>query len=140
MSANVLPDKLSDLAELALNDLENCEAAPGLYVINMNAWHDPCELSRTCDVCMAGAVIANTLGANPQDLLEPNEFNRDTANKLNAIDDLRIGDVSCALFYLNREDASNGKLDREIPDYSRGPEIFKSAIRGLIADLREAGL
>lgn len=57
-----LPDKLSDLLELAVNDAMSLENSNN-YVLNMLDWHSPyVETTGTkCNVCMAGAVMACTL-------------------------------------------------------------------------------
>lgn len=57
-----LPDKLSDLLELALGDLEKVEAMPEVYEVDMSDWHLPQRdefggRCGRCTVCLAGAVI-----------------------------------------------------------------------------------
>jgi hypothetical protein len=55
-----LPDKPSDLLQLALDDLELCEKDRN-YTIDMSEWHTPSQdESEKCAVCIAGAVIAKT--------------------------------------------------------------------------------
>jgi len=63
-----LPSKLGDLIRLALSDLEACESTPG-YLIEMDTWHKYSQNEDTCYVCLAGAVMANTLGV-PRDVTE----------------------------------------------------------------------
>ena len=55
-----LPDKLSDLFTVALDDLERCIADPR-YEINMRDWISLNTSTKKCEVCMAGAVMAKTL-------------------------------------------------------------------------------
>lgn len=73
-----LPDRPSELIRLALRDLRSAIASG--YLVNMNDWHTPLlrreggefvvsrdERGRArCEVCLAGAVMACSLGA-PRD-------------------------------------------------------------------------
>ena len=55
------PEKLSDLIDLAVGDARNLD--PETYMPNCWAWHEPQPaLGRRCLICVAGAVIAGTLG------------------------------------------------------------------------------
>lgn len=56
----VLPDKPSELIQLALNDVEKVEAQPE-YVINMNVWISLRSIpTLVCAVCFGGAVMTQT--------------------------------------------------------------------------------
>jgi hypothetical protein len=59
---NQLPDKPSELIRLAVKDMQLCEADPR-YKLDMRSWHRPVE--GACHVCMAGAVMAQTLTLSP---------------------------------------------------------------------------
>lgn len=87
MSTKQLPDKLSELIYIALEDLEKIEADPR-YIIDMGTWHMP---NGKCAVCAAGAVMAKRLGADPTAHISPSRFDDDTEAKLDAIDLLRCG-------------------------------------------------
>lgn len=62
MSMIALPNTLSGLLELAVQDAQKCEALPELYRLDMGQWHTP--EAGVCVICMAGAVIAQTLGVS----------------------------------------------------------------------------
>jgi len=58
---SVLPDKIGDLIRLAVKDLTLCEANPN-YSIDMSEWHGYCSDDDVCYVCLAGCVLAQTVG------------------------------------------------------------------------------
>lgn len=62
MKNTQLPDKPSELIRLALKDLRKTERQFWKYKIDMDIWHSgkTSTLSR-CSVCLAGAVMAQTL-------------------------------------------------------------------------------
>ena len=62
-----LPNKLSDLLELAVRDAQACAAMPELYTLDMSNWHfgRARQGAVHCNVCMAGAVMAQTLKLEP---------------------------------------------------------------------------
>ena len=137
-----LPDKLSDLAELALNDLEKCEAMPEVYEIRMSAWHKPGV--GKCLVCAAGAVMAQTLRVPHFLEKSPGFFDRDTRLKLLAINSLRLGDLHHALRALDGGWRSVLALAdggcMHITHYSEDPIAFKRDMRAMIDYLRSRGL
>jgi len=65
---STLPSKLGDLIRLAIKDLEACESTPG-YLIEMAEWHTYVPDEDICYVCLAGAVMANTLKV-PRDVTD----------------------------------------------------------------------
>ncbi len=93
-----LPTKLSELLLLAVADAKKCEAMPETYVLEMLDWHLPEQiddrLTGKCAVCMAGAVIAQTLGADPSKELMPCDYEYNSA--LCAIDEMRCASFSNA--------------------------------------------
>ena len=109
-----LPDKLSDLIDLALSDLEKARNDPR-YEINMSAWHRPLKepnalypfTAGKCLVCLAGSVMAFSLGADSQQDKFPKDYDEDTCRKLNALDAIRLGEVNYALDILNRPTHTN---------------------------------
>lgn len=164
MSAQ-LPDKPSDLIDLALGDLEKCEAAPDRFKVNMGEWCRQKSGDRRCEVCLAGSVLTQTLGFTfdrAEDLeafdasdggvvATPEDFDERTEAKLLALDSLRCGNVSEAVDALNElglglrvpESCKNerGRWERFMPLYDDKDEYgFKAAMRELAADLRTEGL
>ena len=101
-----LPEKLSDLLRLAVRDAQACEADPR-YVLYMGEWHR--RAGAHCYVCMAGAIMAQTLGADAGANAMPIDFGTSTRMRLRNVDFLRKGDS--ALLYGKAEAA--GGLIRE---------------------------
>jgi hypothetical protein len=102
---NRLPDKLSDLIELAVADCRKVEADPR-YELNMNAWHSGLDDRHSrCAVCMAGAVMAQTLGVPYEHTSIPEFCGIGTSmvveDRLYALDAVRLGNVATALAYLD---------------------------------------
>lgn len=95
-----LPDKLSELLTLAINDCK-VVAKDKRYHLNMHIWHQPLPGDKahedTCEVCMAGAVMANTLSVPITRTQEPCDHDIKTQNKLLAINDMRTGCFGSAL-------------------------------------------
>lgn len=98
-----LPDKLYKLIELAYTDALKALANP-TYVLNMNVWHETKEGSGTCQVCLAGAVIAGTLGASPNLGGSPALYGDATMGKLYAINEVRKLNFVRALDEFYRDD------------------------------------
>jgi hypothetical protein len=85
-----LPEKLSDLLRLAVRDCMTVEKMPDRR-LDMETFHWPSET--VCVVCMAGAVMDRTLGADPDAELGPDDFDRETGKRLHAIDAMRQGEL-----------------------------------------------
>lgn len=81
--------KLSELLRLAVKDAQKAENDPR-YRLKMDVWHSP---NGTCAVCLAGSVMAFTLGANPKKYLEWSDFEGPIARALCAIDSMRSGNI-----------------------------------------------
>lgn len=103
-SAESLPRLPSALLRLAVADSMACEQDPS-YVLEMTTWMGRDSETGRCQVCMAGAVLARTLGivlsddlgsadGTPIHRLCPDMTKR---SRLWAIDQLRIGMVQSAL-------------------------------------------
>jgi hypothetical protein len=84
-----LPDTLSGLLRLAVADAQKCANDPR-YVLQMGSWHEP-GLKR-CSVCMAGAVMAQSLNTQLHAVAFPEDYD-DSEYALMAIDEMRCGDV-----------------------------------------------
>jgi hypothetical protein len=151
-----LPDKPSDLLELALRDLEFVEQ-DDKYRVRMWMWHlperafmQPASPPLYCNVCLAGSVLAKTLNV-PFDvpvLVSEFDASGDEAfdklvHKLRAVDYLREGDVGGALWILEypREDVDNGRhLNRDVAEYDEdNPHWFYDSMRELVKVLRTNG-
>lgn len=100
-----LPNTLHELMRLALQDLRKCLVDPA-YVVGMTEWHrvidcgDDFDDDRACVVCMAGAVMSQSLGASPLDHLEPGCYRTggdSYADKLLAINQVRMGAIRAAM-------------------------------------------
>jgi hypothetical protein len=84
-----LPDKLSDLLELAVADCLEVEAE-GKHEFDMTVYYE--RLNGHCAVCMAGAVMLRRLPHNETaDMLSTRQWGAETQRKLYAIDDMRTG-------------------------------------------------
>ena len=97
MAVKELPDLPSELLALAMEDLERVEAHSHTYQIFMGDWHQPAVdggIRKKCSVCLGGAIMACTLGADPGKRYLPRDFCADTERKLNAIDNFRNGYVT----------------------------------------------
>lgn len=133
-----LPDRPSDLLELALRDLKACEKDSVLYEVDMGWWHDTSIFTDKCVICMAGAVMAKSLGAAPTNSMKPHWYDRDTHTKLEAIDDLRTGYVDRALSLMDISGAIT--QNRTVTPYRASPERFKDDMAVIVRSLREEGL
>ncbi len=138
-----LPNKLSSLIDVALNDLVLAEKSKD-YNVDMDVFHIP-RGDNTCSVCLAGQVMAFSLKAKKGAHVDPDEMGENT-NHLYAIDNLRLGFVGDAADQLNLE-TNDGPFvtdyfyfDREIPDYELDRAGFKSAMKKLSKDLKAYGL
>lgn len=118
----VLPDKKSELLRLAVRNLEEVESMPDVYKVNMDAWHYPrLDFDDKCHVCVAGSVIARTLGAKPDQVRLPYHFDPDDAIDLRELnwDRLKIEDQGIV--------------------YSENPDRFKAALLELAAHAESHG-
>ncbi len=135
-----LPDKASDLLELAMANLEECEA-DDRYIIEMDVWHAPGGNGGCCGVCLAGAVMAMTLHARDDHNLMPHNFGNDaTEKKLRALEKLRIGEIADALDLLEEVHCYNHSDYFAVTKYIDGSENFKACMYALIAQLRKEDL
>lgn len=87
-----LPETLWEMIRVALADEAKAYRSKN-YSIDMDDWHVPHE--DYCEVCLAGAVMAFSLGAGIHDHLGPADFKEHY--KLEALDEIRSGDIPAAL-------------------------------------------
>ena len=142
--------KLWQLLELALSDFEKVKKDPK-YIIDMDRWHSPDDKSGKCAVCLAGAVMAKSLGVKRSEYKTP--FNEDIPdlerddleNKLTAIDSFRVsyyGDMFIRFYGEPKYEANYTKYKKIIK--ALGSECnynhTSKAIRSKIKILKEANV
>lgn len=137
-----LPDVPSALIRLALDDLEAVER-DDKYAVNLNLWHYPNVETGICMVCLAGAVMAKTIGLWPSHDVGPRAFvnRKDIEAKLRALDWFRMGSIEGGLTSMGL-DVPEDCLKPEciIPEYKANPALFKAAMRAMATDLENVGL
>ena len=83
-----LPDTMSGLLAAAIADGRQLDRT--LYHPRCGEWHTAWE-HRPCQVCLAGSVIAGSLGASHHQTLYPNSYQGPIRNKLESLDFMRRG-------------------------------------------------
>ena len=146
MSTNAqhLPSTPSELIRLALADLRACER-DDRYRVSMMCWHVPLE--RVCQVCLAGAVLAQTLGVEPHEGIgdaDLEQYSGRVKGRLRALDRFRLGEISAGLEMLGYD---VDKLSEEWQQYARksgynpaDPEPFHRQMNSLADYLASCGL
>jgi hypothetical protein len=93
------PNCLSAAVDLAIGDLRKTMALPDVYAIHMGHWHTPPEekwpnaTPARCNVCFAGAVMAQTLKLPAQDYVSgPSDFDKPWGSIFGALNAVRCGD------------------------------------------------
>lgn len=124
---STLPSLPSALIRLALSDLSKCESDPR-YTIDMLTWHE--HIDGTCFVCLAGAVMAQTLS------IPHYRFATPIHKELYALNEFRRGRIKAGLMFLHIV-RSDMPLSISIPKYADDPAAFHTAMHKL-ADLFEA--
>lgn len=144
---NTLPDKPSELIRVAIRDLEAVEKLPEVYEIDMKSWHEPGRgySPTTCAVCLAGAVMAQTLGANPREFRYPTDYAREIRiqAKLRALNMFREGEISNGLYEFGYDYPMTNIFNCRLCalDYdSRQPEVFKQQMLSRAEMLEREGL
>ena len=144
-----LPEKMSDVLELALHDIERVETSPQ-YEIDMTNWHIYDRITGVCSVCMAGAVMAQTLGVpfNETTSLTMVEVSDDDKTKLCILDDVRSSHFIPLLDFIKGEDDEDDKYRPLFKDimrfgnivrYHESPTQFKKDVQRLAETLRKHG-
>ena len=149
-----LPDTLHGLLRVGLDDLRLCEADPG-YTVDMNHWHLPSKLMKpgTCLVCVAGAVMAKTLGVPPdwyaddtgrrhvKDKRRGEAWPEEVRYRSAALDCLREGDVVKAAQDLGLDyPLGLARLNRAVCPYEDDREVWWEDVEQLYIDLKREGL
>lgn len=145
----LLPDKLSDLIRLALCDLKEVERDPR-YAVDMAVWHLSHPITGRCAVCLAGSVMAKTLGVPPARGVSPAWFFERVRARLEALDAVRTDDLQYALMEIgavdqNRACALQHEWERAafgVPSsgYKMNPETFKARLAAMAHFLERRGL
>jgi hypothetical protein len=68
----------------------------------MNVWHRPKYNDMICEVCLAGAVMAGSLDANPSFSTSPLDYEPSIHHKLQALNEFRLGKFLEGIGYLER--------------------------------------
>lgn len=142
---NNLPDLPSALIRLALSDLRDVEKLSDVYVVDMDLWHEPGGAGDSrCAVCLAGAVVARTLGFSPEDRRILYRISDQTRRKMRALNAFRQGLVSDAMQtmlensreYLDNEELFDG-MRTDVPEYSEETREAFHAVLSRMADALE---
>lgn len=89
-----LPNKLSQLLRIAVKDAQKCSKSRK-YMLDMSQWHAGRVNSYdTCQVCMAGAVMAQTLKSDCNISYIPEDFGDSANKKLGCINSMRSGCIN----------------------------------------------
>ena len=152
-----LPDKPSDLIELALRDFDSCRTDRG-YVIDMDFLHYYDESESKCHVNFAGSLMAKTLKANPRGKFGYKDFTGDQGKKIDFLQKINQCEIIPALknlvpkqkmkkeeLYLGRIDEKYKLMkwpmfDQESFGFTHYYDLFVRKIRVLINDLIWIGL
>jgi len=137
-----LPEKLSDLIDLALSDMKVMEKSKK-HVIQMQTWHEPVH-ENLCSVCFAGGVIANTMGGNHRENLGPSTYNSYEKNRFQAIDSIRCYSVVGAFSWIGFEFITEKFENRILKNmdevsYTGNKRQFKINMRTMARRLRKEG-
>lgn len=133
-----LPNKLSDLIEVALEDLEKVEKDKR-YTVDMQFWHTPTDNFTGCSVCLAGAVIAKSLNVPIQELSSLDKFKISIRRKLVALDQVRDSKVGNAIRILKRDSVTVPLEYYSVPSYDEDRPGFKKALQAIAKELRKLG-
>lgn len=138
-----LPNLPSDLIIVAMGDLVAAEMS-NKYIIKMGVWHDADDedISNACAVCLAGSVMAMSLGAKLKETVSPYNFYKipGAKDKLLALNEFRIGSVEFSFDLMGIDGAPDKVLrDREIALYENDPVEFKSDMLKMAAFLARNG-
>lgn len=108
----------------AIHDLTLQENTPGIK-IDMDEWHHPNEITGCCEVCFAGSTMARRLCTDTRTWLGPYDFNDATAQKLEALNHFRLGNVSSALLELGLGLPPGIDDPFSVTRYAHDPSQFK---------------
>ena len=138
----LLPKKPSVLLKLALKDLETCRNSPK-YTIDMDYWFY--TNGNECTVCLAGAVMAQTLGFDPMESPSCGPYTHPkisdtTRKKLLALNNFRMGNILTGLNRLGCKLPKDFPAVIKIVPYERSPDEFLICINKLIENFEKVDL
>ena len=84
-----LPDTMAGLLETAIKDARSLDR--NLYLPAWDQWHDS-SIRKSCEVCLAGSIIAVSFQMSPETDIHPVLFSDLTFYKLEAVESMRSGD------------------------------------------------
>ena len=84
-----LPDTMNGLLVTALNDARSLDRYR--YMPNWEQWHNS-TIRSSCEVCLAGSIIARSFRMPPENDIHPVLFSDLTFQKLEAVESMRSGD------------------------------------------------
>lgn len=137
---NRLPRKLSELLELALEDLEKTENTPG-FRIDMNRWLD--NIHGNCVACLAGSVMVQQFckppkedecAISPIDLYVEQIISYDDFVRLKALDCLRTGQIRRAYETLCHYDLDF--QDVFVTDYDDDSVLWHECMQRVLNELK----
>lgn len=138
-----LPDTMSGMLAVAVKDARKLPRA--LYEPQSMRWHSFTP-HNTCQVCLAGAVIAGTLKTPRDRTVYPQQLAGDATRKLESLDYIRRGEWLMAFkcFYLRWPKIPAGRLLHHLPTPSdthfNGWDEFSrhlDSLEAAIPELRE---
>ena len=133
------PKKPSALITLALKDLKAVEKLKE-YEINMDSgWHDYIDYNDVCSVCLAGAVMTNSLLIDRTETTEPEDCPERIKNILYSLDCFRVGMCSNAFYKIGLDPNEGTSYNRTITHYDDDGMGFIEDMTKLSSDLKEGG-
>lgn len=146
---NTLPDKISALIRVARDDLIKCEENPN-YIIDMSQWHNYQAKAETCSVCLAGAVMAQTLDLpiTSHAITLFDGLDQSENAKFRALDSIRKGDIVLAGIIGNFDTMAGESNFRSVEyetetayvSYEDNPDCFKAWLIMVAEALERRGL
>ena len=140
----LLPKKPSVLLRLALKDLEVCRNSPD-YTISMGHWYYK-DADDLCSVCLAGAVMSQTLGLDPGESQSCGPYTSDlsisdnTRNRLLALNSFRCGNLLGGLNRLGCKPPKDLPETVRITQYEISPEKFLEDMYKLVETFERFGI
>jgi hypothetical protein len=131
-----LPTVPSQLIRLALKDLEEVEKNPS-YKVYMSAWHQP-QPEGPCLVCLAGAVMAQSLGVCSNNEYNPDDFEGHNRLAFMALNCFRLWEVAYGCSFLSLKTKIIIPYNEKI-SYKEFPEEFKMKMENLAQLLENEG-
>jgi hypothetical protein len=135
---DTLPSKPSELLALGLADLAKVERSKK-YIVAMGVWHNP--IDGLCQVCLAGSVLAKSLKLPFNINFLTADMDDSIRMKLYALNNLRLGYVSNALFELGYRYKTNLEVkDRVVTGYADDKKAWRNDMLEIIHDLKKLDL